>query len=367
MIIRLALSIAVLTSTFPAYAQGLTGLGPPGGLSKVPPEVTRMENALLGKINTIYRKKTSELRADTKLRGFARAQAERAARGQSKASELPALIESRKLAPFGYYFQFVFGETEAKLLKAIEKDRALAKSLSGEFSRIGIGAFLAPAETPFFQVMLLLAKDLDPRAGQPGLSKAQTDPVMNQAAKTMKDSCYDLALRKNPNLRGQVLFELRIGPRGHVDSAKLLRGVEADQFDPCVLSVVQTLRFPEPYKGVPVTLRHPIQFNPPQGTKIVGLLTDGQVRSTFARVAPNFRKCLNDRLEQLMSKKLKGRIELEVDVSKTGNVTKVKIVDDTTLDEPLQRCVTSLVEKLRFPEPKYGGPTTVRFPIDFGK
>ncbi len=367
MVARVCCILSLLLGPCVAHAQGLEGLGPPGGLNKVSPETAKVESELLSHVNTTYRKGKTALRADNTLRGFARAQAERVARGQANAGELPKLIDSRKLAPFGYYFQLIYGESAQQLFAAIKKDRELREALGGEFARVGIGGFFAPAEEPFFQVMLLLAKDRDPRAGQPGLSKSQTDPVMNGAANAMRASCYDLELQRNPNFSGQVLFEIRIGPRGHVDSAKLLRGIDKTRFDPCVLSVVNGLQFPEPYKNIPVTLRHPIRFSPPQGGKVVGLLTDGQVRSTFARAAPEFRKCYNARLKQLMGKKLKGRMLLSVDVSKTGDVTHVDLVDDTTLDIPLQNCVTATAAKLRFPEPKYGGPTTVSFPLDFGE
>lgn len=366
MIVYALLILTLLATPGVSRAQGLEGLGPPGGLNRVSPEAAKIETELLIHINREYRKEAPPLRVDETLRGFARAQAERVARGQANASELPKLIESRKLAPFGYYFQLIYGENAQQLYAAIKKDRELRQSLSGDFARVGVGGFLAPAEEPFFQVMLLLAKDMDPRAGQPGLSKAQTDPVMDAAANQMRANCYDLELQRNPNFGGQALFEIRIDPTGQVDSAELLKGVEPNRFDPCILAVVYGLRFPEPYGDKPVTLRHPVRFTPPQGGKILGLLTDGQVRSTFARAAPEFRKCYNDRLKQLMGKKLKGRIVLSLDISKQGNVENVDLVDDTTLDLPLQNCVTAIASRLRFPEPKYGGPTTVSFPLDFG-
>ncbi|MEM6730772.1 MAG: AgmX/PglI C-terminal domain-containing protein [Myxococcota bacterium] len=360
-------ALVTLCASTGVRAQGLKGLGPPGGLKSVtPPEVLSLETALLGSINTRYRKKMSSLRNDERLRGFSRAQAQRAAKGEVRADAVPGLIKSRNLAPFGFYYQFVFGADEAEVLKAVRKDRGLSKALGEDYARIGIGAFLAPAEKPFFQVMFLLAKDIDPRAGQPGLSKAQTDPVMDAATESMRRDCYDLELQDNPNFKGQALFEVRIGAAGTVEEAKLLRGVEEDRFDPCILALVNQLTFPKPYKGIPVTLRHPVRFRPPQGDKILGKLSDGQVRSTFARAGLEFRGCYNRRLEKLKGKKLKGRLELSVDVSKTGKVASVDIVKDTTLDLKLQNCVTAIVLKLRFPEPKFGGPVNVSFPLDFG-
>ncbi|MEO1174315.1 MAG: TonB family protein, partial [Myxococcota bacterium] len=282
------------------------------------------------------------------------------------ADDIPDLVESRKLAPFGYYFQFAVGADRRSILAAIRKDRELSKAISADYARIGIGAFFAQADKPFYQVLLLLAKDIDPRAGQPGLSKAETDPVMEQAVEQMKAECYDPKLKENPNFKGQALFELVIDGDGAVATQTLLRGLRNELFDGCLLNVVSGLRFPKPYKGVPVTLRHPVLFKPPQGDRIVGKLSDGQIRATFASAALDFRKCYNARTEKLKGRKLSGRIQVSVAVTPAGNVSSVKVVENSTKDGTLQSCVVSRINKLRFPQPKYGGPVTIDFPLDFG-
>ncbi|MEM6532732.1 MAG: TonB family protein [Myxococcota bacterium] len=363
---RCGILLGLLALSSSASAQGLKGLGPPGGLSDATPEVLALEIGVLADLNAQFRKGKAALRMDEKLRGFARANAGRAARGELKADAIPGLIESRRLAPFGFYFQFVFGANRRELIAAVRKDRELSRSVAGDFKRVGVGAFYAPAEKPFYQVMLFLAKDIDPRAGQPGLSKAETDPVMETGVERMKSECYDPKLADNPNFKGRALFELVIDGDGGVATQKLLRGLRDELFDGCLLNVVAELRFPKPYKGVPVTLRHPVVFRPPQGDEVIGKLNDGQVRATFAGAALDFRKCYNARTEKLKGRKLKGTILVSVDVTPKGNVSAVDVVENSTRDNPLEDCVVTRIKKLRFPQPKFGGPVTVDFPLDFG-
>ena len=289
-----------------------------------------------------------------------------AASVQVQSTEEKDRIKKQSIAPHGYHFQFLAGPTEKSVVDAVRRDRALTDALEGDFARIGVGAFLAPADKPFFQVMILLAKDIDPRAGKPGLTVAQTDAVMKRGVQNMEQRCYQEQLERDPNFGGQALFEFLIGAEGAVKEVKLLRPLGDDNFQLCLLGVARKLKFPEPYKGVPVTLRHPVRFQPAQGKKVVGKLSDGQIRATFARAAADFRACYRQRLEARSRKELAGQVLLSLDITPAGSVSAIDVVDNTTLDKRLEACVVERVKTLRFPEPKYGGPVNVTFPLEFG-
>ncbi|MEL7306154.1 MAG: AgmX/PglI C-terminal domain-containing protein [Myxococcota bacterium] len=363
------LVVLVLTFGAPAsaQAQGLEGLGPPGQLKQdASPKIIQFEDSLHKHLNERYRDSKSALTADPKLRNFARRHARLAASGQVQSTELKDRIKKQRIAPHGYHFQFLAGPNEKAVINAVRRDQALTDALGGDFARIGVGAFLAPADKPFFQVMILLAKDIDPRAGKPGLTAAQTDAVMKGAVLDMEQRCYQNQLERDPNFGGQALFEFLIGAQGAVKEVKLLRSPGDDNFELCLLGIARKLKFPEPYKGVPVTLRHPVRFQPAQGKKILGKLSDGQVRATFARAAADFRACYRQRLEALGRKELAGQILLSLDVTPAGSVSAIDVVDNTTLDKRLEACVVQRVKTLRFPEPKYGGPVNITFPLEFG-
>ena len=72
--------------------------------------------------------------------------------------------------------------------------------ISGDFSKVGIGAFWVPVAEPYFQIGVILARVPDPRGGQPGLSRSETDPVMHRALPRITE-CYDKALKTRDPIR----------------------------------------------------------------------------------------------------------------------------------------------------------------------
>jgi TonB family protein len=344
--------------------QGLSGLGPPGGLLKtVDPKVLRFETQLLASINDARQgQEKPSLAMDERLRRFARREAELAATGSPEAGTVGERIKRQGLAPYGHYIQFSFGKAPQQLLKALRRDASAWAALRGDFARAGIGAFWIPDDDPGFQVAVLVARDPDPMAGKPGLSREQTDSVMAGAVPKIK-LCYDHALRKQPNLRGSLLLQMVIDERGKVSEAQLLRGLGADAFDLCALAVARALQFPKPYKGKPVTLRHPMRLVPPQGDRRVGRLTDTQISGTFRAAASDFRACYDARAKAKPG--LKGAITVAGTVATDGRFGDVEIIDDELADAALSRCVLRRAKRLRFPAPEHRGEVDVTFPVRF--
>lgn len=355
-----ALVVSALALAQPAPA----GAAPRGLMLGADPKTLAFETQVLGELNQVRAAASlPPLTMDERLRQFARKYAEHAAKGEPQAGTVNDAIKQQGLAPHGYRTQFSYGATAKRLMDELRKDRAAMTSVQGEFARVGVGAFWVPVEQPYFQVMLLLAADQDPRAGQPGLSPEQTNPVMNAAAERLRSQCYEAALKDDPNLKGEVLFQIVIGAQGKVDSAKLLKKLGSASFDDCGLRLVQGLTFPVPYKGKPVTLNHPMRFTPPQGDRVIGKLTVAQIDTTFRQASTDLRACYDARLK--LKPGLAGTLTLALVVEPTGAVRSVEIKEDTLRDEQVGACVLARSKRLVFPAPKHGGEVDVTFPIKF--
>jgi hypothetical protein len=364
---RVLLVAALLFAPSLAAAQPpLPALGSAGkGLSLADPRAVKFELELLASINELRRAaKVGALPMDDKLRALARQQAEGIAKGERTASALEELIKAQKLAPNGFRLQYVAGVKPKEILKEVDRDKTMTVALKQEFARIAVGAFWVPEEkTPYFQATILVVTELDPMAGKPGLTLEETNKVMSDAALTIKTLCYDTALRKNPNFSGSLVFQIVIGATGRVDSAKLNVKTNNDAFDACAMDIARGLVFPEPYKGKPVTLNHPLRFLPPQGEKKVGRLAEGHISRVFRLAEPNIKSCYDERVKTKPG--LKGAISLYLLVGIDGGIKDLVVERDDINDSELTSCVTAQVQRLSFPAPEFGGDAEVRFPIHF--
>lgn len=343
----------------PSSSQGPTGLG----LAVQDPKAMALETDLLERINQLRgQKKLEPLRMDGRLRTFVRKEAEMAARGDPAAAKVHERIKSGGYCPYGYWLQSNFGADAAAVLKGLRKDPGTAKALVGDFTLAGIGAFFVPEDPPYYQVTMVLAVEADPMAGQPGLSKAETDPVMQQAMVRIK-GCYDQGLQRNPNLGGRALLKIVIGGGGKVQEAAMLQGLSDDLFNQCAVNIARTLVFPKPYKDKAVTLNHPMAFTPPQGNKIVGRLSKSQIESAFTQARFGFQSCYENRLKAKPN--LAGTIVVAMTVDASGAASDMRITSDEPNDIDLSRCILKRAESLRFPAPEFGGDVQVSYPLRF--
>lgn len=352
---------AIWTSA--ATAQGLKGA--PGGLLKaVDPKVVAFEQALLDALNGVRKKANKPpVMLDAKLRGFARHEAELAAVGSPLHKTFEARIKDQKLAPFGHRMQFGYATRPEEAAQALEKDATLkAAWLDGTTQRAGIGAFYVPETPPYFQYALLIVADPDPFAGRAGLAASDTDPVMTRAMPAVQ-VCYDAALKRDPNAKGDVIFQLVIGDLGQVDSAKLLRSIGDANFDACVLQLARGLTFKTPHRGKPVTLNHPIRLTPPQGNVRVGRLSPSQVQAGFGAAMADLKACYDKSAKNQPD--LFGTITLGLSVSELGAITALDVVHDEPGDAALVACVLARVKQVRFAIPEFGAPLSMTYPLRF--
>ncbi|MEK7704124.1 MAG: AgmX/PglI C-terminal domain-containing protein [Myxococcota bacterium] len=362
------LTLALFFSTPPTTppGAGLQGLGPPGtGLRPaVGAQAIACEDEVGSEINRLRTTdKQPALSPDERLRAFAREQAEWAAKGDPRAKQAADQIRRLGLAPYGYFLQYSFGERGRVALASLVRDTNVRRELSGEYARLGVGAFWVPDDKPYCQVAVLLVRDPDPRAGQPGLTPAQTDPVMSAAATRISRQCYDPALVRDPNLRGDLLFQLTILGDGSVGEVKLLRKLGSVIMETCAVEIVAALRFPQPYKGKPVMLSHPMRFVPPQGERRIGRLSDIDIRTTFAGAAARFRACYEDALKKKPA--LRGSVTLKLNVAIDGAVKRPELTTNSFGDGELSRCVLRVAEELHFPRPQFDGEVELTYPLSF--
>jgi hypothetical protein len=365
---RSTLVSALLCLPSLAFGQAPTkaGLGGPiKGLSMTDPKTVKFEMDLLAAVNELRKAaKLEPLAMDDKLRVLTRQHAEGVAKGERAANALEEIIKTQKLAPNGFRIQYVAGTKPKEILKEIDKDKTATGSLKQEFARIAIGAFWVPEDkAPYFQAGIVVVTELDPMAGKPGLTLAETNKVMNEAASTINTLCYETALRANPNFGGSLVFQLVIGAKGRVDTVKLNVKTNNDRFDDCATDVAKGLVFPAPYKGKPVTLNHPLRFVPPHGDKKVGRLAEGHISRVFRLAEPNIKGCYDERIKTKAG--LKGTISLYLLVGVDGGIKSLVVEHDEIGDAELTTCVTTQVQKLMFPAPEFGGEAEVRFPIRF--
>jgi hypothetical protein len=344
---------------------GLKGLGAPGSGLRLPdPKTLACEATLLQAINAARTAANQTVvQPDDGLRTFARRYAELAAVGDPTARKAEEAIRADKLAPIGYRWQYVAGADPNAIWQEVVRGKDGAIFVNGDFGRAGVGAFWVPDKPPYWQVGLLFVQDPDPRAGQPGLSPAQTDPVM-QAASEALVGCYNKALGKNPNLRGDVVLRAVIGPKGAVDSVGFTRSLGDLGLDGCLRDVVRGLTFPAPYKGKPVTLFHPMRLTPPQGDRKLGKLTAQQLAGGFALAAEDFRACFVER--QKLRPKLGGTLTLTGVIDAAGSIKSTDVLYDEIGDPPLSACVLQRAKKLTFPKPQFAGEVDWTYPIRFG-
>ena len=342
---------------------GLGGLLPPsGGLVHVDGRALALENDLLALINQRRAQiKQTPLQGDERLRTFARTQAEAAANGTTTLAQAEAAVQAQNLAPLGHRLQFAYGSSAASVFAGLKE--GVKTFVESDLTRLGVGAFVVADKPVAFQLLVLGVQDPDPMMGKSGLNAAQTDPVLHGAEKPLQ-ACYNASLRNNPNLRGDLLLELRIDANGHVSAAKLLRGLHVERLDACLLGVAAGLNFPEPYKGKPVTLLHPMRLIPPQGDRRLGILSNEQVQSGFKMAQEDFHTCYAARLKE--QPKLAGTITLQGIVAPDGSVKNIEVLHSDASDAPLQVCVLNRAKQLHFAAPAQGGEVDITYPLRFG-
>jgi hypothetical protein len=92
----------------------------------------------------------------------------------------------------------------------------------------------------------------------PSVIKATIGKYLNQIR-----ACYELGLRKNPGLTGQVTMSFEVAGTGRLNFAKVHQSTLGDeQVTECISQKMVTWQFPKPLGGVSVKVKYPFLLRP---------------------------------------------------------------------------------------------------------
>ena len=99
---------------------------------------------------------------------------------------------------------------------------------------------------------------LEPKVGR--LPQEVLSRIMSRN-KTKYWACYDVALERDPKLRGRVDVSFVIDPRGNVNDVTA-SGVGDEALHSCIQQSFRSISFPAPEGGGPVEVRYPMDLEP---------------------------------------------------------------------------------------------------------
>jgi len=130
----------------------------------------------------------------------------------------------------------------------------------------------APGTDPAFPA------EPEPPTGEPAPSAAATTPrdtrgkqEIQQVMANNRDkvrACYDAALAQNPGIKGDLVVDFSIDPRGDVKQAEVnwsQSDIHIPELDTCAANAVRSLKFPASSRGLESKVSFPFNFNPPKG------------------------------------------------------------------------------------------------------
>ena len=87
------------------------------------------------------------------------------------------------------------------------------------------------------------------------------------------------------------------------------------------------------------------------------------VRETISREVPKINRCYESALRT--EPDLAGKVKIKFAIVRSGDVQSVRVLENTTGHEGVERCVTRVVGDIRFPSRKSGKPLSFVFPFVF--
>jgi len=87
------------------------------------------------------------------------------------------------------------------------------------------------------------------------------------------------------------------------------------------------------------------------------------VRKQIHRDLPRINRCYASALRR--EPDLAGKVKVRFAIVRSGDVIGVKVLENTTGDEGVERCVARVVQDIRFPSRKYGKALSFTFPFVF--
>ena len=87
------------------------------------------------------------------------------------------------------------------------------------------------------------------------------------------------------------------------------------------------------------------------------------VRQKIRKDLPKINRCYETALRH--EPELEGKVSVRFAIVRNGDVTGVRVVENTTGSPSVERCVAGVVSALRFPRKRYGKSVRFTFPFVF--
>lgn len=338
---------------------GLAGLDSGGPEHKQ--AAATLEAELLRRINARRTQRSrSPLSANNDLRAFARKTARDAATGDTAIKTLNNRLDAAAGPNARHHFIHAYGRTAGAVLENLLKRSQSRRILLSRFDEVGIGAFRVPAKKPYYQVGIFLVQRANPDAGKPGLTAAQTDPVMARITQRINRECYAAALQRHRDFKAQLTARIRISGQGAIKTLEWLTKSKDALFNRCAGRLVRTAKFPRPRAGKPVTLIHPMRFRTNESKKPA--LDPSDIRDALGVARTDLRACYE---KHRNNPNTAGALEVRLTVKADGRVAAVQILEDTLGIEALRTCVRQRLRQVQFPRPSPSGTTQFVYPLRF--
>lgn len=89
------------------------------------------------------------------------------------------------------------------------------------------------------------------------------------------------------------------------------------------------------------------------------------VRQKISKDLPKINRCYQSALRY--EPELAGKVKVRFAVMRRGSVQGVRVVENTTGHEGVERCVARVVSGIKFPSRRYGKPLSFTFPFVFAR
>ncbi len=115
-------------------------------------------------------------------------------------------------------------------------------------------------------------------------------------------------------------------------------------------------------KGKEVSVKGTVAVKKPSEAFGTGVLDSSAIAKVVSRRKGAIKSCYEKQLKR--NPKLAGKVKVQFTILQSGRVSNARVLEDTTGDPAVGKCIVSGMQRWRFPKPD-GGDVTVAFPFVF--
>ena len=115
-------------------------------------------------------------------------------------------------------------------------------------------------------------------------------------------------------------------------------------------------------KGTEVEVKGTVKVKKPSEAFGTGVLDTNSISKVVGRRKGAVKSCYEKQLKR--NPKLAGKVKVQFTILESGRVGSTRVMEDTTGDPAVGKCIANAMKRWRFPKPD-GGSVTVAFPFVF--